>query len=745
MPTFNRRKYIPRAILYFLRQTYENKELLIVDDGDEDLQQLIPENHQIRYLQIPHSFTLGEKRNLCVRQSKGDLIMHWDDDDWMAPHRIEYQVRELLENNSQVCGSDKLYYHAPSQGQSWLYQYPSKTNKPWLAGGSLLYTKDFWAESPFPNVQVASDTAFIFARELTSYTILPYFDFYLATIHGNNTSPKQTSHSIWQPINTEILRSLLKEDWEAYVQPELLLPQESDDPAPIEESSPTKAAPTTPPGPADISDETQGSDFTTSRPVPNHQPFPHLAIYQWGDQEEDKPSVTIMITTYKRADLLNALLLSLKQEEQRYSLTVIVLDDEILGNGKRGYWKSINILWEEAKEIKTDYYIQMPDDIGLTDNFIEKAIHQWNHLLHPHKICLNLLLDSHRIGKTVWTNTWPKLHVFEEQRYLRTQWVDMFFICENAFFDSLNWKIGAIPRQRWASNPNLSSGVGNQISERLHKQQKSLYQVTESLVTHLGEESMMNPKVRQTEPLVAIHLPKIYAGMATIPSREKILRNAIKSIIQQVDRLFLFFNEYETIPEWIKDYGKIVPFRSQEENTNMGDAGKFFGLNAISEEDYYYFSLDDDCAYPENYVWHMINKIEKYQQKVVVGCGGYIMKPTVKHFYSDRESSWHINSRNTQDRPVHILHTCLTAWHRSALNFQYSDCHTANMGDIWLGIEAQKQKTPMILIDRPAGWVKIQPIPIEKTIYGQFHKNDQSQTDSFNTLSNWKIHPFASS
>jgi glycosyltransferase involved in cell wall biosynthesis len=34
MPTFNRRAFVPQAIRYFLRQDFEHKELIIVDDGD---------------------------------------------------------------------------------------------------------------------------------------------------------------------------------------------------------------------------------------------------------------------------------------------------------------------------------------------------------------------------------------------------------------------------------------------------------------------------------------------------------------------------------------------------------------------------------------------------------------------------------------------------------------------------------------------------------------------------------------
>jgi len=44
MPTYNRRKFVPQAIRYFLRQSYEPKELLIIDDGSDPVNDLVPVN-----------------------------------------------------------------------------------------------------------------------------------------------------------------------------------------------------------------------------------------------------------------------------------------------------------------------------------------------------------------------------------------------------------------------------------------------------------------------------------------------------------------------------------------------------------------------------------------------------------------------------------------------------------------------------------------------------------------------------
>ncbi len=92
MPTYNRRKFIPHAIEYFLRQDYSNKELIIIDDGSDIVEDLVPADTSIRYFKLSKKLTLGAKLNMACTYAKGDVIANWDDDDWYASSRLQYQV-----------------------------------------------------------------------------------------------------------------------------------------------------------------------------------------------------------------------------------------------------------------------------------------------------------------------------------------------------------------------------------------------------------------------------------------------------------------------------------------------------------------------------------------------------------------------------------------------------------------------------------------------------------------------------
>jgi len=211
MPTANRPRWVPRAIRYFQRQDYPNRELVILDDGEEDVRDLIPADPRIHYKRLSARRTLGAKQNLCVAESRGDLIIHWDDDDWFASNRITSQVDSLLRSGSEICGLAALLFHDLQNGRTWLYEYPGQF---WLAGGSLLYTKDLWSRHPFPDRQLGADTTFVWSHPSLSAAVCANFEIYVAMIHGSNTSPKIVE-SNWTPWSGD-LRNILGDDLDSY-------------------------------------------------------------------------------------------------------------------------------------------------------------------------------------------------------------------------------------------------------------------------------------------------------------------------------------------------------------------------------------------------------------------------------------------------------------------------------------------------------------------------------------------------
>ena len=214
MPTANRRRFVPLAIQNFLQQDYPNRELVILDDGKDSVADLSPADPRVKYMRSTHRQTVGAKRNQCIRASQGDLIVHWDDDDWVAPHRIRYQVEAMLREGAEVCGLRQMLFHDLSTSQTWLYTYPPNL-RTWLVGGSLLYTRSFWQRSPFPDVQVGEDSRFLWKQTHGKLAVLPDYRFYVAMIHPENTSPKVCGDPYWTQ-SPEDPRSIMGDVFDLY-------------------------------------------------------------------------------------------------------------------------------------------------------------------------------------------------------------------------------------------------------------------------------------------------------------------------------------------------------------------------------------------------------------------------------------------------------------------------------------------------------------------------------------------------
>ncbi len=215
MPTHNRRHFVSQAIKYFLRQDYPNRELIIIDDGNDPIEDLVPQDPRIRYLRQEHKSNVGAKRNLACQEAKGEIVVHWDDDDWMADWRLSYQVQSLLSAQADICGLSTLLFYDLSLDQAWQYRYP-RAGPAWLAGGTFCYTKAFWRAHPFPEVNAGEDTRFILSIPSKKMLVLEDSSFYAILIHPGNTNSRVIPGKQWRSYPVAEIRTLLGTDVEFY-------------------------------------------------------------------------------------------------------------------------------------------------------------------------------------------------------------------------------------------------------------------------------------------------------------------------------------------------------------------------------------------------------------------------------------------------------------------------------------------------------------------------------------------------
>ncbi|ODQ94719.1 glycosyltransferase family 2 protein [Mycolicibacterium holsaticum] len=216
MPTGARRSFVRRALTYFLRQSYEPRELVIIDDGETPVQDLAATDDRVRYVRLRHPIPLGEKRNQACELARGDIIAHWDDDDWYPADRLGTQIARLHRHGAEVCGPRRVRFYAPARNQCWRYVYPQNAHRPWVAGSGLCYTRDAWRAHPFDSVTTGEDIRFV--RSHASNTVFCDNDdaLLVAILHEDNSHPKATRSMGWQPRPLHEIRGLLGDDWDSY-------------------------------------------------------------------------------------------------------------------------------------------------------------------------------------------------------------------------------------------------------------------------------------------------------------------------------------------------------------------------------------------------------------------------------------------------------------------------------------------------------------------------------------------------
>ena len=106
VPVYNKAQFLPDALRSFERQTYENVEWVIVDDGSEDESGEIcrswrPGRGAVCFLQKSNGGA-SSARNEGFRHARGEYILFWDADDVQDPSAIEKMTRAALDNRADV-------------------------------------------------------------------------------------------------------------------------------------------------------------------------------------------------------------------------------------------------------------------------------------------------------------------------------------------------------------------------------------------------------------------------------------------------------------------------------------------------------------------------------------------------------------------------------------------------------------------------------------------------------------------
>ena len=132
IPVYNVEPYIEKCLLSVLNQTYQNLEVLIVDDlgSDnsmrivEDLKKSHPSGNFIKIIRHPANRGLGEARNTAIENARGKYLCFVDSDDYIEPETIEVllQEAEAYDTDAVFASSRKIVFGTNEEEPTFVYK-----------------------------------------------------------------------------------------------------------------------------------------------------------------------------------------------------------------------------------------------------------------------------------------------------------------------------------------------------------------------------------------------------------------------------------------------------------------------------------------------------------------------------------------------------------------------------------------------------------------------------------------------
>ena len=192
--TKDRRAFIPLAKYCFLAQGYpeEKLEWVIVDDGLDQIKDLVSDLPNVKYVLSDSPLSIGAKRNLGVEKASHDILVFLDDDDVYPNNSIVTRVAYMsAEPRKQCVFSTTIPCYDIHETKSFMNVPPmTLPMSERVSEATLCFTREFWEARKFPDQQIAEGNAFIQGREQMCRELSPQ-DIIVSLVHKKNTSSRK--------------------------------------------------------------------------------------------------------------------------------------------------------------------------------------------------------------------------------------------------------------------------------------------------------------------------------------------------------------------------------------------------------------------------------------------------------------------------------------------------------------------------------------------------------------------------
>ena len=220
IPAYNAEKYLAECIDSVLNQTYENVELIIVNDGSQDGTRDILDKYASKHsnIQVIHTENGGvsRARNIGLKHASGDYIMFLDSDDTLTKDAIQIMYNEIIEYDADIVSSvfggevDKQSARTIFIGEQAIEKSLEDHPIAYAVWGKL-YKKDFLGSLRFiEGRKIHEDSYFVFQYFLKQPKVVLTYE----TIYIYRYNEDSASHAAFSEKYFDILY-FAEEKWKA--------------------------------------------------------------------------------------------------------------------------------------------------------------------------------------------------------------------------------------------------------------------------------------------------------------------------------------------------------------------------------------------------------------------------------------------------------------------------------------------------------------------------------------------------
>ena len=207
MLTYNREKFVARAIDCIIHQTLTDYEFIIIDNGSSDKSGEIAEGYAKKdsRISVIHRIrgNIGSGRNAGLDVAKSEYVTFIDDDDYCTNDFLEFIYKLAIENNADVsiCGTeDKVFDEKIIMSAEKALVELMWRKRFNMAFPTKLFKRELINNLRFPTQGVYDDIALMYKilalANRVAYHGLPKYTFYR---HDGNTSAWTTNYTLLTP------------------------------------------------------------------------------------------------------------------------------------------------------------------------------------------------------------------------------------------------------------------------------------------------------------------------------------------------------------------------------------------------------------------------------------------------------------------------------------------------------------------------------------------------------------------